>query len=468
MFESALVVVQESDSKKKHKRLERLLSKAVEVGEYNRIQSSSKLTKNQKSKLQTQKARKTILKKIHSELSKRHNPEETFEEWNSQDSVPVSSEAALTDAVVSELNNNVNENEEETSSGSEDEAEKHLETITSTFDQSSTWEKANFLIRAKGLEVFPHHDVPNGSLYGVTGDMRSKFGSKKTHAAHVTVLLHLNILRRNWNLAYKLFCLLIRVPDIDIRTIWPLGIEILSQKQRETAKNGVEPELYKDEKFFDWLTSFYSTRWHHKSTTSYPSRRSAAPVWRSGSRTHAPLYVISSLWTLLVRRDFSKLNDKLSEMLLEPPYSTNGVFHFLLASSKLLEAFDLKDQYSNTDDANHKNELEGQIRKTITLIEKSLDNSKECNFSFPESEFRNEINFIKTIYDSEAPPTPSTSGHNITSDLDEDQSLPILDDNEDIEEETFVDFSSDDDDYQDAKETLDNSSKADLEFDFDL
>ena len=63
MFELALVVVQESDSKKKHKRLERLLSKAVEVGEYNRIQSSSKLTKNQKSKLQTQKARKTILKK---------------------------------------------------------------------------------------------------------------------------------------------------------------------------------------------------------------------------------------------------------------------------------------------------------------------------------------------------------------------------------------------------------------------
>jgi RNA polymerase I-specific transcription initiation factor RRN11 len=466
MFELALVDVQESDSKKKHKHLERLLSKAVEVGEYNRIRSSSRLTKSQKTKLQTHKARKTILKKLHSELSKRHNPEETFEEWNSQDSVPANSEAALTKAVVSELSEN--ENEDEASSASEDEVEKHLEEITSTFDQSSTWAKANFLIRAKGLEVFPHHDVPNGSEYGMAGDSRLKVGLKKTHAAHVTVLLHLNILRRNWNLAYKLFCLLIRVPDIDIRTIWPLGIEILSQKQREAPRSGNEPELYKDEKFFDWLTSFYSTRWHHKATTTYPSRRSAAPVWRSGSRTHAPLYVISSLWTLLVRRDFSKLNDKLSEMLLEPPYSTDGVFHFLLASSKLLEAFDLKQQYANTDDANHRSDLEAQIKKTIILTEKLLESCKQCNFSFPESEFRNEIDSIRMIYDSEASHSISTPEHNVTSHLDEGPSLPILDENEDIEEATYVDFSSDNDDYQDAKESLDHSSKADLEFDFEL
>lgn len=454
MFELALVDVQESDSKKKYKRLELLLNRAIDISEYKRIQASPKLSKSHKHQLNVHRYRKTVLKRIHEELNKRHNPEETFEVWQTQSTLPEETRDTLTETIVNELDK-ANDNE---ASESEDETEKNLNEITSEFDQSSTWTKANFLIRSKGLEVFPHHLDDDSGL-------RLKFGLKKTHTNHITVLLHLNILRGNWNLAYKLFCLLIRVPDVDIRALWPLGIEILSHLQRQQSKNGEKP-IYKDIKFFEWLASFYSTRWHHKSTTTHPSRRFAAPVWRSGSRTHAPLYMTSYLWTMLARRDFSKLNDKLSELLLEPPYSNDGLFYFLLASSKLLEALDLRQQFIDASDIMEKDELRTKIRSLLSVVDKQLMICKEMNFYYPESALRREVDLVmKTLELGEFPPHLRLLDARYEPGYNNDYNLPILDDNDDIDDLPHqVDFSRDSDDSLPPVK----SASADIEFDFDF
>lgn len=397
MFELALVDAQESDSKKKHKRLEHLLSKAVDLTAYKRIQSSTELTNNQKRRLEDEPKRRTVLKKIHLELSKRHNPESTYEEWTQK--TPDTLQAAVSSKSLEEIVVRGLDDDHTTHESSDDELETQLETITGTFDQSSTWAKANFLIRTRGLEVFPQHELTlsdHGSEGAEQQKKGPKPGLKRTHTAHVTLLLHLNMLRQNWTLAYKLFCVLIRIPDIDIRTIWPLGIEILFHKQREVSNSASETSqqtVYKDERFYDWLSSFYSTRWHHKAVTSTPARRSAAPVWRTGSRTHAPLYVISSLWLLLVRRQFSRLNDRLSELLLEPPYSTDGVFYFLLASSKLLQALDLKKQLGDLE-ADSAANAEATIKELAAEVENQLDSCRRLKFTFPEDILRNELQIL--------------------------------------------------------------------------
>ena len=43
----------------------------------------------------------------------------------------------------------------------------------------------------------------------------------RQHINNLTTLLHLQIMKQNWSIAYKIFALLIRFPQVDIRTIWP-------------------------------------------------------------------------------------------------------------------------------------------------------------------------------------------------------------------------------------------------------
>mmetsp|Transcript_379 Transcript_379/g.351 ORF Transcript_379/g.351 Transcript_379/m.351 type:complete len:514 (+) Transcript_379:125-1666(+) len=420
MFEDFLSDPKYSNSKKKHKQLQRLLLKYIEVQKFQEIISNKDLPLKQRQRLNKAKTKKKILRKIHEELNERLRPEETFEIWHlyknlnldrqkSSKKHSVQSQGSITEGLMDELVKS-NENDEVDSDDSDNElsVDNQLDRFLNSFDLSSTWTKANFLIKTKGLEVLPHAPLETDSSGFIKSDNASLINH---HINNLKTLLHINILRRNWGLAYKIFCLLIRLPKVDIRSLWPLGIEILNRQREETAYDSSDIKLFKDEKFFDWLSSFFIINKHSNTFSLSNTRKISAPIWRSGSRTHTPMYVITSLWGLMIKNKYARLRDKLDELLLEPPYNTDGVFYFLMALCKLLENFKLANRFSGFDDESPRDESDNEyeendifflsktdIHKRILenqkIIEKNLEKCKEFNFDFPKDLINNEINWI--------------------------------------------------------------------------
>lgn len=384
MFENLYVGQNESKkSTNKEYRLGLLLQKYVELKKIEQLDLNSQ----QKKVLKKNKRSKRLLSKlIRDRLTKRLKPEETFEIWDSQNNLNVNLEKQIpfkaVDDIIDELGapragppktegaleSDEDDDGDDDASESEKNSEAQVNKFLSTFDGSDSWTKANLLIRTRGLETLPQS---SGTAF-----TKGTVGFNKYHITNLRNLLHLNILRGNWDLAYKVFCLLVRLPHVDIRSIWPLGIEIL-QQQRKAIQSQSESEhdqhqllLLKDERFFDWLSSFHILA----RTTVSNTRSVAAPIWRSGSRTHAPLYLITSLWNLLVKGEVLKVSERLEELLLEPPFNTDGSFYFLLALCQMINCMNGDDIVSNK-----------------AKIEKNLNKCKQCNFEYPRDLIEKEL-----------------------------------------------------------------------------
>ncbi|CAH2353573.1 hypothetical protein CLIB1423_11S02806 [[Candida] railenensis] len=461
MFENFYVGQNESKrNNNKEYKLNLLLQKYVELQKIDQLG----LTVQQRNILKKSKRSKRLVTKlIRERLTKRLKPEETFEIWHSQNNLNVNLEKQMpfkdVGDIIDEQGNDASKSLETSDSEAETESHKNIESqlnkFISTFDSSDSWTKANLLIRTRGLETLPQTNS------GEDCYPRGTPGFSKYHVTNLRNLLHLNMLRRNWDLAYKVFCLLVRLPHVDIRSIWSLGIEILQQQRN--AQGSAQDEhlsssssLFKDERFFDWLSSFYIIT---RSTVSN-SRLVAAPIWRSGSRTHAPLYVITSLWNLLIKGEVSKVSERLEELLLEPPFNTDGAFYFLLALCQLAKCFDGEDVATN-----------------IALIKKNLDKCKQYKFEYPKELIEKEL---KQVFNKDNYSIDLSRNEDASSDEDEEEDEVIRTSSGTGTQEIhhvsipmdpfdeFNDFEEDIPDLLESSPTKVAVEEKGMEFDFDL
>lgn len=488
MFEDVYVDASRSSSKKRYKQLQRLLSKYNEIKKFQEFNQDENLTLDQKKKINKSSNKKKILKRIHSELNRKLKPEETYEIWHLQGNLnlnlnkfnnqEVESRKVLEEIIKEDefdIENKSEENDEEDDDEEDEDihgtiAEYQLNKFTNSFDSSKNWTKANFLIRTRGLEVLPIESY---------GEVNNKSNVVKQHINNLKTLLHLNIMRRNWILAYKVFCLLIRLPYVDIRSIWPIGIEILTHRQTELEKES--PQI---QRFFEWLSSFHVINGTNVDNPNISSRKISAPIWRSGSKTHTPMYLVTHLWHLVKRKDYQGLKNRLDELLLEPPYNIDGVFYYLLVICNFSELVKLTKQYMSFDsgidhgsgNSMSASEIYNRIQEIIHDIEKNLGICKELNFEYPDS-IKDDLLFIMKLINDDFDDSPddldSSSEH---EDIESNkESTPIeLGEAEPLQYDDYDDeinlkgsYDEKDDVDDEDKYTGINSEVLDFEFDFD-
>lgn len=402
--------------------------------------------------------RKDILLRIREEYGKRPLPETTYEDWlvtetpkkeNASDRIAfktdfhvyvkkvILGEIALTEGRVQNdtpgANGSVNDapegsdaadREAESDSSFEviEEDEEHednkdilhpdavnarmkIKQWSTGYDTKRTWARDRYQTLRQGYETA-----------GELGDL-SDYTAKKLHGKSLKILLHLSILRQNWDTAYRIFSLLIHF-KVDLRSMWPLGAEILARRNEELKKTGkhLKFEHSKEKQFLDWMAlSFNVTT--HAFFLLVPFR---GPVFRSGSRTHAPMYVLVSMWQLLVEQRYSKLRDLLEELLLQPPYSSDGAFHFLMAMCCLAENIHLVSLFLDFDKNvfNYDNDigdladdmmligsketLRARILSNINKAHASLKSCEEHGFAYPGELIEAQITDMKALLDGDA------------------------------------------------------------------
>lgn len=207
--------------------------------------------------------------------------------------------------------------------------------MTSNLAPQAQWAIDRFIAMSWGWDVAgASHDISDYSLI-------------KLHVRSLRILLHASILKRKWQSAFKVFCVLVRFDWVDKRAIWPLGMEILTQRKRELLAVRKLPklEMNKETQFLEWISLLYpAARVKFISTRTYQG-----PVYRSGSRTHAPLSIITGLWHLLVEQKYSRVRELLDDMLLHPPYASDGAYPFLLAMCCMAENQSLINMFQKFD-----------------------------------------------------------------------------------------------------------------------
>lgn len=159
------------------------------------------------------------------------------------------------------------------------------------------------------------------------------------HISVLNNLLHVQICRGNWAAAYNCFALLIRIPEVDIRNVWGIGNQVL---------HATKSSKYLE--FLEWMSNIYSSR------TTYPEDVNfrTAPVFTRGSKTHVPKFVTTWLWEALIQytRESFEINgdsgpesdklqeliDKISEMILAPPYMEDSEVWFIYSLCHMVKA----------------------------------------------------------------------------------------------------------------------------------
>lgn len=272
-----------------------------------------------------------------------------------------------------------------------------------SFDPVRSWPRDQFTARKWGLETL------------ALNEDATKHSIKKQHMRSLNTLLHINMLRQNWNLAYKLFCLLLRMKPVDVRLLWPIGVEILLQKRLQLEAQGTVSKLdkLKVRNFLEWLSQIYPV--FRFNTIS--ENANMGPVFRSGSLTHAPMFVITLLWQLLIDQEFSKLRDTLDELLMTPPYQSEGVCYLIYAYCNLAESIHLASRYANfdrnlgilsdsedigdlADDVmlmGSKETIKAKILENIVRTRALLESCDHYRFEYPADIINSEIETLRNI-----------------------------------------------------------------------
>lgn len=274
-------------------------------------------------------------------------------------------------------------------------------------DTLRTWARDRYQIKTRGLELLEENSE------NVSSSLR------KQHLKSLTALLHINILRRNWNLAHKLVCAIVRFDVADLRALWPLAVEVLARKKDEMRIQGSISKLglLKEQQFLEWLSLSFPVS-HNNPNTSYAFQ---GPVFRSATRRYAPVYVITLLWELLVAQDYSKLRDMVEDLILQPPYSTDGVFYFVLVLCNIAESIHLVSCYINYDInglyvsekedigdiaedlmlMSSKDTIKARIVSNLSRSATLLETCRNLNFEYPEELIQDELdNLYSAIRDS--------------------------------------------------------------------
>ncbi|CAI1621586.1 hypothetical protein SEUBUCD650_0M01020 [Saccharomyces eubayanus] len=216
--------------------------------------------------------------------------------------------------------------------------------------------KLYFQLLAKGLEP----------LQSPTSAARNY---QTRHIITLTNLLHLNVSRHNWPLAYKIFATLIRIPNVRIKSIWGIGVKILDNSPNSSSSLD----------FLKWMCQVYSSKSRFVQNVNY---RSVVPPFQTGSRTHTSKFAITYLWSSLINCQkaiessnvtdnqyevensrLEELIDKISEWVLIPPFMEDAEVYFIYASCHLLKADILSRQFVND---NRNSDLVG-LNKDINI-----------------------------------------------------------------------------------------------------
>ncbi|EMG48835.1 hypothetical protein G210_0531 [Candida maltosa Xu316] len=447
----------------KHARASRtsqhLLNKYQEIRHFTDIYKTAE--KPLKKKLRRK--REKVLKLIHDELNKRLKPEETYEVWhdlsdnlnkNINKKVNGSGEdrqSILLEKVNTILRNeDINEEEEEEGDAVEEGNDEKYETynIISTnkltqfvndFDTLTGLAKYRFIIESNGFEVLPIEKNPH--------EPKSSFHQ---HITNLTSLLHLQIMRQNWSSAYKIFSILLRFPQVDLRTIWPLGIEILLNMNE--LENGNNVWSLKVKKFFNYLASFYTiSKTSSAQNTVRNNRSNTAPVWRSGTRTLTPMYIITSLWYLFVNQDYEQVLNRVNELIIEPPYNLEGVLYFIVSLCHLCEGTKTVESWKKSYTGN-KSDGHRVLNQLKEVEKKMMDNFRKCeelDFLFPKTEI--EAQFHELVEMVRNPISKNGSSSSDDEMIEQNESV-----HEEVEDTPWDMISSDsiNEDEEEAKENL--------------
>ncbi|CUS21705.1 LAQU0S03e08790g1_1 [Lachancea quebecensis] len=233
------------------------------------------------------------------------------------------------------------------------------------------------------------------------------------HLAHITQLnelLHVNIMKGRWDIAYRCFSILIRLPGVDIRSMWGPGARIL----RELSST--DKGLGTSEEFLGWLSGIYSSRSNFNQAMNFLMD----PVFRCGSKTHTAKFVVAWLWELLFascpdgtehfseedpsNRKLLRLIERLSEMVLIPPYMEDPEIWFIFAVCHLVSADQLSQRFIST--KSRTSELERDISRN--QVTQHITNAHNCirtcetkkgDFSFPRRIIEEQLAcFEKRLY----------------------------------------------------------------------
>ncbi len=406
-----------------------LLSKYKELKKFTEIYKKS--NNSNKQKLRRHKGK--VLEILHNELNKKLKPEETYEIWHDLANVLNKNVAKKVsnnntrmnnkkkkktktdmEMIIDKENNSdtvidkVNSFLEKLGNGDIEEFEENdhryeeydiimsnkLNQFLNNFDNSNRLSKSKFIIESNGLEILPIEDDKDQS--------KSIFNH---HLKNLTNLLHLQIMKQNWKQSYKIFSILIRFPQVDLRSIWPLGIEILLHMNEIHQKNNLWS--LKVKKFFNYLSSFYLISNVNATTNSKVNNRSnVAPVWRSGSKTLTPMYIITSLWYLFILQDYEQVMNRINELILEPPYNLEGVLYFIASLCSLCNGFKIveawkiqnEDMVKFTNEMNQPIRSQHQVSEELNKIEKDIMNYlKKCTelqFIFPKEQIEQELKHL--------------------------------------------------------------------------
>lgn len=377
------------------------------------LAEQKKLPESVTSRITKPKHKRHFLRKLRDEFKDLVKPEETYEIWNQENlrSYRVHSETKNLDddLLVDVLNQALNEEFDDYDNNRIKDLQEKLKDIRDGKINDSV--SSEFLLRTSGFEIMPHQRNLNDHY--------------RYHLHNLTILLHLSMSKDNWDLAYKIFCLILRMPDLDIRNFWSLGVEILKQK---ALSSNFTLFTTKQQRFFTWLVSFYVLK------IKNPSYISLAPIYKSGSATRVPIYFITSLWSLLSQNDHKKVIDDIESLILIKPYDTDGTLHFILTVSYLMQTTKLSSEYEAADRPT-RSDWYLKITKNFRTIEKYLEKCDNLDFHYPRDLIDEQIKYITDTI-ARADEKDDQSDSDITDDNDSDEDT---NDNEDNDKTRVID-----------------------------
>lgn len=404
--------------------------------------------------------RKTVEREVREEDAKRRLPEHTYEDWHDpseQASQSVDSElrrlkrtnfdAYVREKVLLSLGPVVNSPEEQAEHETREPEAADLDTLSSSDSENSdtSQESGDEGGESDAEDAEEDGDIETGSIKQKLRDWRQgkfpatkqKFGRswardrflvmqqglepdvrhvariqsvRRAHALQLSSLLHILVLQRRWDDAYRVFAVLIRFRRLDARLIWPLAAEILTE-QLQTANGGAKRR--KLGQFYEWL----------KLATAIPVRRPQTSgkeqVFRLASRNHAPMLMQNYLWMLLKDKQYAKVRETLSELLLQPPFSIDGTYYYILAACGLMENVHLAALFLDWENVAQKDDLTLEIgdladedwssidklRKrfssNVTEINEALSMAESHGFVVPRGEVEVTIDLLQRVFDKE-------------------------------------------------------------------
>ena len=241
----------------------------------------------------------------------------------------------------------------------------------------------------------------------------------------LTDLLYLNVYRQEWSIAYRIFAILVRLPKVDIRSLWVVGIKILSAleaQEHETESTVGDQSFPRSLRFLEWMSKVYSTRGNFIQGRNYK----LDPVFRAGSKNHTPKYTLALLWKRLIRsseamkralddhrasttwesstRALEELIERLSELVLRPPFMEDPEVWFIYSMCYLVKADNLSQrilrrrQLAESYNALQTEPQNNEVDESIELLKKCLktcDEKSRGAFVYPKRMIDREIRDIE-------------------------------------------------------------------------